>query len=312
MAKSKSNAAVAAKPNAAQSGGSESPDPREAEWLEAGNPRLEADEPEATPEPETKLEPKVETPPPPKHSRRQILEAGEWLPHLSRAEIDAIDGDVLDEMIYSAQRQYRVASERQNEAIRQREQQVRPEPEADDFDDEFKDWDDNSKRALKKIDTRKEVAALKKQIEELQGDLRKRDQQTFHQRLQAKSREHKLSAKQTAATIGVLQSLERLDLTNLDHEFDEAVRELGFGKKDEPKPAAKPKIAEPEDEPDDMDRELEVRKKQWQEGGLAKSTQRGEDLPPGKERFIREWNRKRREAEQSDEDFEREYGLNGK
>lgn len=308
--KSKDSTAVATKPEPKVP----AVDPREAEWLEAGNPRL-GPEPEAEPKPEPEARPAPEPEPTiHKHSRRLLNETREWLPHMSREEIDATPSDTLDDMVYAAQRQYRIASERQNEAIRQRERaQPTHEPEVDSFDDEFKDWDPASKQALKKIDTRKEVAALKKQIEELQGSLRQRDQQTLQQRLQAKSREHKLNAKQTAAVIGVLQSLERLDLTNIDIEFDDSVRELGFVKSEPaPKPKAKEPVVETEDEPDDMDRELAERKKQWAEGGLAKNTQRGEELPPGKERFIQNWNRRRREVEQSDEEFEREFGLNGK
>jgi hypothetical protein len=296
---------------------------REREWAEAGQRQAEeaaAEQPEVVAteqvaEPEPAPSPTVH-----KHSRRLINDAAEWL-NLTRSEIDDTSEDALEDRIAHAKRQYRFAQQQQFEAIQQRTGQPSSPPKQEDVEPEIdlgedlSGYDEATRKILKKVAAipLKKVAELEKRLADAEKRDQEREQRTINQRLNAKTREYKAifsddatGKAKYAAVMGVLQSRNIQDPSVLEDEFDDAVKVLGFQVPATPKSATPPV-------PDPIDAALEERKKQFIEGGVAKGTQRNDDEQlSDRERFIRNWDRKQRERIPSDEEYEREYGLNGK
>ena len=212
---------------------------------------------EAAPAIVAALEPEAPTAPVVhKHSRRLTREALDW--GFSQHQIDNTPSDELDGMVYEAQRQYRIAQEKQSAAIQHRAGQA-PAPKAEDDEPEvdlgidLKGWDADTVKVLKKI-----AAVPLKKVQELEAKLAEaekrdhdRETRSVQQRLNSKLREYKGvfsddavgKAKQNAL-YGYLHGLGRQDATTLEDDIEDGIKLLGFSLPSSPSKPASPPPAE--------------------------------------------------------------------
>jgi hypothetical protein len=246
--------------------------------------------------------PADETPPPPvltpavqKHTKRLLRDARDF--RIPESVIESTDTDTLDSMV----------DELKQKALRYAQQefekQAAPKPEAPKEEPLFNDKDyegwalPDAVEVLKKRDKviedlRKEQKAYADKIAAIEQREQEREIRSIRQRFDSLLTKHKDQldnpAKQ-AAMGGYLNSLKRDNADQLEADFEEGLKLLGFAAATSTPPASPPKAQptpahEPEPEPDP----LAERKAAFQQGGLQKPTARTAiELPPGEEKALR-------------------------